>query len=70
MEGVRVLKLTPQGKFLEEYDSVTEAARQNDCHRSAVSSSADGRRNLGSGFKWVYRHKLTTQEYFDLVKNK
>ena len=67
---IKVLKLTPEGYFLEEYESVTEAAKQNDIQRSAISKSCSGERKLGGGFKWVYGRDLSPDEYNKLITTK
>ena len=69
MINLRVLQLTREGVFIREFESVTEASKELDIQRSAISNSCTGRRELGSGFKWVYRHKLSREEYLDLILN-
>jgi hypothetical protein len=70
MISLPVLQLTPEGKFIKEFESVTEASKELGILRSTISSSCNGRRKLGFGFKWVYRYDLLNSEYLKLIANK
>lgn len=50
-----VLKFTKDDVFLEEYHSVTSAAKLHGVTSSTITQSCTGRRLTGAGYKWKYK---------------
>ena len=49
---IGVTKYSITGKELEHYNSIKEAARNNNCSDSTIRRAADGKR-IGKGFYWI-----------------
>lgn len=49
-----VYQYTKQGLFVQEYNSITEAAIENNLTRSAISSCCNGRSKSCNGYSWNY----------------
>ena len=58
---IGVTKLDTNGKFIQNYDAVIDAARDNNLHRSDVSNCCNGKRQSAGGFKWLYTHDYNLQ---------
>jgi hypothetical protein len=69
MFPVPILKFTPEGNFLNEYESVTDAANSNNITRSSIIRCASGDRKTGGGFKWRYVHEISREEYLQITRN-
>lgn len=50
-----VIKMTLDGKELETYYSICEAARINNCSKGAIQNVCVGRSRTSGGFKWKYK---------------
>ena len=50
-----ILKLDLNGKIIQEYISLTEAAISNHCSMGNISSVCNGRMKTSGGFKWKYK---------------
>lgn len=49
-----VRKYTKDGTFIEQYESITEAARRNKCAKSNIQGACKGRTASAGGFVWKY----------------
>jgi hypothetical protein len=50
----KVKKYSLDGKFIAEYPSMLEAAYQNECHYTSISSACKGKQKTCKGFKWAF----------------
>ena len=50
----RVQKFLLDGKFIEEYISLSEAARQNNISSACICECCKGKRKSAKGFRWKY----------------
>ena len=58
INGKKVYQYDLNGKFIKEYPSVTEAARQlNLCNKGHIGNCANGKYETAYGYKW-YREKI------------
>ena len=58
--SIPVCQYTLDGIFINEYPSMTEAARQNDILESGVSGACCGKRKTYKGFIWKYAYERRT----------
>jgi len=51
-----VVKLSLEGEFIEEYESLEVAEKESGCRKANISSVCSGRKsfNTSGGFKWMY----------------
>ena len=62
-----VVKLTLDGDFIEEYSSITEAAKKNDhAHVSSIYLACQTDRRTAGGFRWMYKDNYI--EMYNLVE--
>lgn len=52
-----VVKYTKEGIFIQEYFSLSEAARQNNIDYVSILNCCRGRSKTSVGFIWKYKHK-------------
>lgn len=52
-----ISKLSLDGELIETYESISEAARQNDIHGSSLRRAAEGLLKTAAGFKWEYTNE-------------
>lgn len=50
----RVVQLSLEGKFIREFESITEAAKQTNATRQHISKCCNGERQTCGGYKWKY----------------
>lgn len=50
----RIMQLTIDGKVVKIYNSLKEAAEENNIPKGNISSCCTGKRNSSGGFKWRY----------------
>lgn len=50
----RVRQYSTNGKFIKEYESACEAARQTEAHQGSISNVCIGRQKTAGGFIWRY----------------
>lgn len=48
----KVQQLTQDGELLAEFGSILEAERVTGCNAMSISRTANGKQELGNGFKW------------------
>lgn len=58
----KVIQLTLDGKFIKEYSSAIEAAKENNFNSSAIYRCLIGLSKSSFGYKWIYKEK-----YYDNV---
>ncbi len=51
-KSIKVFKYDLSGKFLAEYSSINEAAKQNDCNFSGVRHCVMGKYSQSGGYIW------------------
>jgi hypothetical protein len=58
----KVLKFDNEGNFVKKYNSITEAANENNVTISQITSVCKGRRKSCAGSTWKYQEKDVTEE--------
>jgi len=57
---ISINKFDPDGNYIESYDSIAEAGRQNNCWSQVIGKKAKmGLRDLVGGYIWSYNRELT-----------
>lgn len=51
----QVLQYSLDGKFIKEYYSAMEAARQNNCRQGGISECCNGKQKTAYGYVWKYK---------------
>lgn len=54
-QSMPVLQYSTDGKFIAEYYSATEAARQNNCRQGGISECCNGKQKTAYGYVWKYK---------------
>lgn len=50
-----VMQFSKDGKFIKEYTSITDAAKEMKCSKQAIQQCASGKNNACKGYKWKYK---------------
>ena len=51
-----VIMLSMDGKFIKEFDSMTDAARETNTPLSCITLCCNGKQRYSKGYKWIYRN--------------
>lgn len=60
---IKVIQLTDNGNFIEEWNSIEEAKKHYNINN--ITAVCRGRQNTAGGFKWMYK-----EDYEKIIKNK
>lgn len=52
----KVSQYTLEGKFVNEFESVSEASKQSGCNKTSIAKVCRGERNCCGGFYWKYNN--------------
>lgn len=55
--GIKVEKYDLNGNFIERYDSIRMAAKENNMYRNQISSCCKGIYKKSNGYIWKYGNK-------------
>uniref|UniRef100_UPI004047E956 NUMOD1 domain-containing DNA-binding protein n=1 Tax=Polaribacter sp. TaxID=1920175 RepID=UPI004047E956 len=50
-----IQKLSLDGDFIKEFNSVSEASKQTGCNKTSIAKVCRGERKSSGGYLWKYR---------------
>ena len=53
--GIPIIQLSPNGKYITEFESATEASRQLNLLNNNISACCRGKRKTAGGYRWMYK---------------
>lgn len=52
-----IIQYTLNGSFIREYDSLAEASKFTNIHKSSISNVCNGKSHTAGGYRWAYKDK-------------
>jgi hypothetical protein len=58
-----VNRLTLEGKFINEYPTTRDAAKDNNISSESITNCCRGRQKSAAGYKWEYNNKYIKDKF-------